>query len=206
MKPHRANLSIFTPTFWLAQLEGILLRNTIYTVDRDKTFEQGVVHSDARVFPEKFREELLDKHCNYMVVNGKNPRDVENHFIISSWAPTVTTPQLKGKKSMLVSYNCPEKTDKVEAEWTVTSREAHPSLTMTQMAASIAVWPILQGFRNRQVYYCGSAFTPGNGHDLSLLSGFVAASEVGAEYPFPNVPHAKEDFLRLRKMMLGMWA
>lgn len=190
----------------LSYLERYLLQNTMYTVDRDKTFEAGVVHSDGSVFPEKFRAELLERHCNYMVVDGNKPTDVENHFIISSWAPTANTPQSKGKLPMLVSYNCPEKTDRIEAEWTVTSREAHPCLTVWQTACCIAFWPLIQGFRNKQCYYCGSAFTPGNGHDLSLLSGFVVASELGAEFPFLQNDKATQDFLRLRQMMLTFWA
>jgi len=206
LKHHRTNLSMFTTNYWLTMLEGILLRNTMYTVDRDKTFETGIVHSDASVFPDKFRKELLEKHCNYMVVDGKNPRNVENHFIISSWAPTATTPDVIHKKPMLVSYNCAEKTDKVEAEWTVTSRDAHPSLTMLQLISSMAVWPILQGFRNRQVYYCGSGFLAANGHDMSLLSGMVAAGELGAPFPFPDNKYANEDYKRLKRMMLLFWA
>jgi len=205
-RPSVASVLSNPTEFFISQLEGFLLRNTMYTVDRDKTFETGVVHSDGSVFPEKYRKQLLEKHCNYMVVNGDKPSDVENHFIMSSWAPTANEPHVKGKKAMLVSYNCAEKTDKIEAEWTVTSRDAHPCLTITQMAFSIAVWPFLQGARNRQVYYCGSAFTPGNGHDLSLLSGFVVASELGAPYPFPNTANGIKDFHALRRMMLLFWA
>ena len=34
------------------------------------------------------------------------------------------------------------------------------------------------------MYFCGSTVTPGNGHDLSFLSGLVAASECGADFPY----------------------
>ena len=45
------------------------------------------------------------------------------------------------------------------------------------------------------VYYCGSYCTPGNGHDLSLLSGLVAASAAcDAPYPFDESPGAARDF------------
>ena len=54
------------------------------------------------------------------------------------------------------------------------------------------------------VYYCGSYSTPGNGHDLSLLSGLVAASAAcGAPYPFEETPGAARDFRLLRGLMLG---
>lgn len=196
------------PTFgmkerFLTWLENYLLRSVLYTVERDQTFTQGICHGDGSVFPAKFREELLDHHCNYMVVDGNKPNNVENHFIISSWAPTAH--HVKHERAMLVSYNCPQ-AENVEAEWTVTSKEAHPCLTIKQSTFIITLWPILQGFRNNQQFYCGSAFTPGNGHDLSLLSGFVAASQLGADYPFPHSKEGMEDFQRLRGIMLGMWA
>lgn len=192
---------------FLKWLEDYLLRNIKYTVDRDKTFERGMVHSNAdAVFPPELKHQLLNEHCNYMEVDGANPESMENHFILSSWAPTASGPEVKGKLPMLVSYNCEDKLKGVKAEWTVTSRDAHPCLTMWQSAATMALWPVLQGFRDKQVYYCGSAFTPGNGHDLSLLSGFVVASELGAPYPFPHHKQGQADFDRLRGMMLGPWA
>ena len=36
------------------------------------------------------------------------------------------------------------------------------------------------------VYYCANWTTPGNCHDMSLLSGFVVANACGAKYPFPE--------------------
>jgi hypothetical protein len=43
--------------------------------------------------------------------------------------------------------------------------------------------------------------TPGNCHDMSLLSGFAAAHAVGAAYPFPENKEARKDFDRLRDLM-----
>ena len=183
--------------------ESFIFAKTLYTVDRDPTFEQGLVHSDAAaVFPPQFKDELLAHHCNYLEVDATNPENLENHFILSSWAPGPNQPEVKGQLPMLVSYNAPSKTEDVDVEWTVTSRDAHPCLTVWQMLASTFFWPFLQGNRNGQVYFCGSACTPGNGHDLSLLSGIVAAGQLGAPYPFPNSKYAKEDFERLTKMMV----
>ncbi len=53
------------------------------------------------------------------------------------------------------------------------------------------------------MYYCGSYTTPGNGHDLSLLSGFVIADLIsgGGSYPFKGKEKACEDFERLKKIM-----
>eukprot|EP01047_Picozoa_sp_COSAG01_P038092 COSAG01_NODE_3069_length_6640_cov_2.893441_8_plen_162_part_00 len=45
--------------------------------------------------------------------------------------------------------------------------------------------------------------TPGNGHDLSLLSGLVAAHCIGAPYPFASYYAAARDFELLRSIMVG---
>eukprot|EP00161_Ancyromonas_sigmoides_P024385 TRINITY_DN7958_c0_g1_i2.p1 TRINITY_DN7958_c0_g1~~TRINITY_DN7958_c0_g1_i2.p1 ORF type:complete len:204 (-),score=34.01 TRINITY_DN7958_c0_g1_i2:81-602(-) len=50
---------------------------------------------------------------------------------------------------------------------------AHPKLTSQNLAISLGFLPFFQG--NRGVFFAGSATTFGNGHDLSLLSGFAAA-------------------------------
>jgi hypothetical protein len=51
------------------------------------------------------------------------------------------------------------------------------------------------------VYYCSNWTTPGNCHDMSLLSGFICAHAVGAPYPFEGDVEAKKDFSRLRDLM-----
>ena len=59
---------------------------------------------------------------------------------------------------------------------------------------------LLQG--DGGVWYCASWATPGNAHDLSLLSGFAAAhAAIGAPYPFPDDKLAHRDFLKLRRLM-----
>jgi len=183
-------------------VEDYILKHTMYTVDRDKTFESGVVHSDAQaVLPAKLREELLSEYCNYIEIDGNKPLSLENHFIISSWAPTMK--EHRGKKAMLVSYNADSKTKSVDAAWTVTSRDAHPCLSRWSAFCTTQIWPMLQGTRNGRVYFCGSAVVPANAHDMSLLSGFVCAGALGADYPFPKAAHGAEDYERLRKIMLG---
>jgi hypothetical protein len=51
------------------------------------------------------------------------------------------------------------------------------------------------------VYYCSNWTTPGNCHDMSLLSGIVCAHAIGADYPFEENVEAKKDFNRLRDLM-----
>ena len=53
------------------------------------------------------------------------------------------------------------------------------------------------------MYYCGTFTTPEGGHDLSFMSGLVAAHAVGAPYPFPRDNlEAVADFGLMQKMML----
>ena len=130
---------------------------------------------------------------------------VENTFVISSWAPAAQEESVRGKRPMLVSWNCREKLEAANAktERPVTSHEAHPCLSKWQLAACTLLWPRAQGSRNGSTYFCGSAVTPGNGHDLSFLSGLVVAGELGAEFPYSSCVEAHEDYLKLRKMMIG---
>jgi len=51
------------------------------------------------------------------------------------------------------------------------------------------------------LYYCSNWTTPGNCHDMSLLSGFLCAHAIGAEYPFPDEREARKDFHRLNDLM-----
>jgi len=51
------------------------------------------------------------------------------------------------------------------------------------------------------VYYCSNWTTPGNCHDMSLLSGMLCAHAIGAKYPFPDEPEARKDFHRLNDLM-----
>lgn len=201
-------------TYLRNQLEQIVFRKTLYSHDRDEkgTFNQGVVHKNACVLPTKYRKNILDSYCNYMEVDREDPTDLENTFVISSWAPTIhnTTSNVvkehfknSTKEGMFVSYNVRDKLKDEDCEWTSTSREAHPSLTTWQLFASQMLWPRLQGSRQKTTYFCGSAVTPGNGHDLSLLSGIITATELGATYPF-KTKKAIEDFNKLKAMMLPL--
>jgi predicted NAD/FAD-dependent oxidoreductase len=191
-------------------LEAKCLSKVMFSYQRDPTFKMGLAHSEAHaVCPAQWKDEILSHYCNYVEVDstkaGPAPHlpYVENTFVISSWCPPAQTPEVKGKRAMLVSYNCREKLEKEPTERPVTSFEAHPCLTKFHLAASNLLWPLLQGSRGGSVYFCGSTVTPGNGHDLSLLSGLVAAAECGAEFQFQDDAKAAGDFSKLRRMM--MW-
>lgn len=84
---------------------------------------------------------------------------------------------------------------------TVDNSWAHPQFTMQSMGLSMAL-PLLQG--RSGVYYCASYTTPGNGHDLSLLSGLAVAYQLsGGYYPFSETasPAARRDFELLKGLL-----
>jgi hypothetical protein len=54
------------------------------------------------------------------------------------------------------------------------------------------------------MHYCGSFTTPEGGHDLSFLSGLVAARSIGAAYPFAlDDSPAVSDYQQMQRIMLG---
>ena len=192
---------------WLATAT---LRNVRYVESRDALFSSGEAHSDsAAALPPQFEGELLQRFCNYVEVQGGDGDGggalaYENTFIVSSWSPPALAPDVAGQRPMLVSYGCKERLRNTPAalfERNVTGREAHPCLTTTNLALSTAVWPRLQGLHGGALYFAGSSVTPGNGHDLSLLSGLVVAAAVGAPFPFVENEAALSDFHALQGMM-----
>ena len=65
----------------------------------------------------------------------------------------------------------------------------------------MSLMKFLQG--KGDLYYCGTFTTPEGGHDLSFMSGLVAASAIGAPYPFAGKsPNAVADFNQMQRMML----
>jgi predicted NAD/FAD-binding protein len=176
------------------RLERALLGSVGYADDDDTSFIDGRVHSDTTVLPECYREQLLTDFANYIeVADGR----VENTFILSSWIPAVRAGSLDVRNTpMLVTYNSKRPIDSVLG--TVSNARAHPHMSPTNTYIALLL-RLIQGRRN--AYYCGSFATPGNGHDLSLLSGFAAAHAIGAQYPFAANPLALDDFTRLRRLM-----
>lgn len=178
-------------------LHDLLLRKLSYADAVDTTFLEGVVHGDPTVIPPEDRNAVLAEHCNYVRVDRApdgSPR-YENHFVLSSWLPAARGSQVP----MLVSYNAAAKPDPLHCLHCVDNRKAHPELTVGNLARAL-LWRLLQG--KDGLYYCGSLATPGNGHDLSLLSGLVVAEQIGAPYPFATNREARADFERLRRLML----
>lgn len=171
-----------------------------YCDEADPTFRTGVVHGDPTVIAPTDRNEVLEDCCNYIRVvhEPTGATRYENHFVLSSWVPAA-----RGvRRPMLVSYGDPEGPVSTHREGSVDNRRAHPELSVGNLTRAL-LHRFLQG-RDR-LYYCGGLATPGNGHDLSLLSGLVVAERIGAPYPFSADAEARADFERLRRFMLGRW-
>ncbi|KAL6042701.1 putative NAD-binding protein [Balamuthia mandrillaris] len=174
-------------------MHSLLLNNVGYADDDDNSFMEGIIHSDASVLPTKHREELLANYANYIRMEG--PR-CENTFIVGSWVPSVQ--QYNDRFPMLITYNSKNPGAIRNPVGTVSNLRAHPHLSTRNLALALLL-RFIQG-RNG-VFYCGSFATPGNGHDLSFLSGLVVAHALGAPYPFPHNKPAQVDFEKLRKLM-----
>jgi len=175
--------------------ERWLLSGVRYSDDEDPTFRRGRVHRDAGVLPEAHRQTILRGFANHVHGERRDGRwRYTNTFVLSSWVPTA-----EGEtRPMLVSYNHDGPIDRIEGE--VHNDRAHPHLSASNLGRALLLRR-LQG--KRHSWYCSSWTTPGNGHDLSLLSGLVVADAMGARYPFDDTPAARRDFDALRRLMLG---
>ena len=201
------------PNTWAWTAARLLLRSVAYC--GGPAFAKGVVHSDATVLPADLRTDLLRSYANYIEEfggGGGAARRYENTFILSSWYPAVQSDgddegengRLSGSDARpppmarLVTYDCrhPERLKGVVGE--VRNEWNHPVLSPLNLLVALLL-RLLQG--RRGAYYAGSMSTPGNGHDLSLCSGFAAAAAIGADYPFAADPDAAADFARLRGIM-----
>jgi predicted NAD/FAD-binding protein len=180
------------------RLERALLSGVRYADEEDRSFLVGHVHGDATVLPEPHREAILRGYATYVdvVEEGRGALRYESHFVLSSWVPAA-----RGTGAvMMVHYNKPEGRALDRFEKTITNRRAHPALSAQNLGRAFLL-RLIQG--RGGAHYAGSYTTPGNGHDLSLLSGLVVADALGAPYPFDDDPGARADFDRLRRFMLG---
>lgn len=174
-------------------LERMLLGRIRYVDDDDPTFSRFVVHSDTSIFPEEHRDRILSEFNTYTEV-AQDGR-LECTFVVSA-----RNPALKDLgRPMLVTFNSQKAIGKVEAEIELPNPTHSLSLgNLTRMM----LMRLLQG--RHGIYYCGSFTTPEGGHDLSFLSGLVAARCLGAEYPFPlDDSPAVADYHQMQRMMLG---
>jgi len=173
-------------------LQRTLLGNTRYVDDTDPTFAKFVVHSDTTVLPEKHRERILSEYNTYSEIDEAGA--LECTFVISAQNPST-----KGAGvPMLVTFNSRKAIEKVQKRIDL-PHSVHAVSLRNLLIMSMSRY--LQG--KNGLYYCSTFTTPEGAHDLSFMSGLVAAQAAGAPYPFSrdNVA-AVADFQLMQKMML----
>lgn len=188
-------------------LEDIILSSPEYADDHhpDSGHMHAVMHSDASVIDERYREEFLNRGSNYVEVTVNSATgaiNIENQYNFGVQTPGhgVYDMELGEKPVMLISHALGEgkSIDKAKIRGGANHARAHPLYSPWNVAAQIAL-RLCQG--RYGIYYASNWTTPGNCHDMSLLSGFVCAHAIGAEYPFPHEVDAKKDFHRLNDLM-----
>ena len=174
-------------------LERRLLGRVRYVDDIDPTFARCVVHSDTSIFPEAHRERILSQFNTYTEIAEDG--HLECTFVLSA-----RNPALMGLgRPMLVTFNSRKAIGKVEAE--IELPNATPRLSPGNLS-NVLMMRFIQG--RGGIHYCGSLTTPEGGHDLSFVSGLVAARSIGAAYPFAlDDSAAVADYQQMQRIMLG---
>jgi predicted NAD/FAD-binding protein len=185
----RSVLNALESPSWLQKL---LLSKAQYVDDVDPTFSRFVVHSDTSILPEEHRQRILSEFNTYSEVDDGG--SLECTFVISAQNPSTKD---KGVP-MLVTFNSKKPIDKVQ------KRIELPHPTHTMSLRNLVIMLLVRFVQGKEdVYYCGTFTTPEGGHDLSFMSGLVAAHCIGAPYPFSrdNVS-AVADFNQMQRLML----
>jgi predicted NAD/FAD-binding protein len=165
------------------------------------------MHSDASIIDEKYREKFLAHGSNYVEIT-QDPEsgrlNIENTYNFGVQTPEMVVKPLEEKPPMLISHTLPEgkeiNPDKILGSGNHV--RAHPLYSGWNIMTMLSM-KLVQG-RNG-IYYCSNWTTPGNCHDMSLLSGISCAHAIGADYPFEGMnPQATKDFKRLYDLMMGI--
>jgi predicted NAD/FAD-binding protein len=173
-------------------LQRTLFGNAQYVDDVDPTFSKFVIHSDTGILPDKHRERILSGFNTYSEIDSAGA--LECTFVISSQNPNLKDAGVP----MLVTFNSKKAIGKVQ------KRVELPHPTHTVSLRNLIIMSMVRYLQGKNgMYYCGTFTTPEGGHDLSFMSGLVAAHAVGAPYPFGHEkPEAAADFNLMQKMML----
>ena len=176
-----------------SKLFDAILPNIKYENQRDDNFIHGDIHACRGVIPSPMRAEVIQgRYTNYIAHHNSNcDGEIENTFILGTWVPSALGSSSRCKAltaqnevhDFFVTYNPRKETTNVLQSTAlvghVDNSWAHPEFSFKNLFLSLCM-PLLQG--RHQVYYCGSYVTPGNGHDLSLLSGMVVAARCSGGY------------------------
>lgn len=190
-----------------------------YTQETDRSMHEGRVHSDPGIFPPDLVDpkhtsasgyNILRDTANFISVHRRpdGSSAFTNTFVLSSWIPSLvhegnTTPRLVTYDGLANSQCSADQAnakhpDASLASGTVVNDWNHPVLNPVSLACQYLL-RFIQG--RRGVYFCGSLATPGNGHDLSLCSGFAVAVAVGAKFPFEDSALCRSDLKKLSGLM-----
>lgn len=166
----------------------------------------AVMHNDETIVPEEYRADVIENGSNYVEVsqNSDGSLNIENTYNFGVQSPGVKWFKeipAGERPALLISHAMTE--GKVIDESKIVGTGAHFRAHPLYSPWNIMTMLSLRLAQGRQgIYYCANWTTPGNCHDMSLLSGIVAAHAIGADYPFPDAhPHAVNDFKRLRGLM-----
>ncbi|MEM9730795.1 MAG: FAD-dependent oxidoreductase [Myxococcota bacterium] len=174
-------------------LQRVLFKNSQYVDDLDPTFSELIAHSDDGIFPEPYRTEIGSDFNTYVEMKGDGT--LECTFVLSSQYPGL---QEYGEP-MLVTFNSDKDIGRVQKRIPL----HHPNHTLSiRNLIIMSAMRFLQG--KDGLYYCGTFTTPEGAHDISFMSGLVAARAAGAPYPLPRGgEEAFADYQLMQRMMLG---
>jgi predicted NAD/FAD-binding protein/cytochrome b involved in lipid metabolism len=200
--PSHAALNVLRKPGWF---ESVFLRAVGYHDDFHRSdwrdWLESPVHQDITCLPESQRDTLL-RDCAFLIdldeSNGQ--KNCEFTHNLGAWSPSARSAGISAEKSPMFMTQCSHKNREIDPAKTIKTFSAprgHPDLShrngmITQFLN------LIQG--RRGVFYCSNWVAPGNGHDLSCVSGLVVAHAIGAPYPIDN-PEAYRDFKDARHFM-----
>jgi hypothetical protein len=173
-------------------LQRLLFSKAQYVDDVDQTFARFVVHSDTSILPEQHRRRILSDFNTYSEIDEAGA--LECTFVISAQNPSTKDQGVP----MLVTFNSKKSIGHVQ------KRVELPHATHTMSLRNLIIMSMMRFVQGKDgIHYCGTFTTPEGGHDLSFMSGLVAAHAIGAPYPFSLGNEAAfADFRQMQKIML----
>jgi len=202
--PAQAAASIIRPTNWIERsIFGGVTYHDEFNNFEWKDWLECPVHQELSCLPEKHRD-ILQEYGGYLIDIDKDGREgggmnVEFTHNLGAWSPSARHAGVSGKEARMFMSQCLHKDRDYSASTirTFSAPRGHPDLTTSNMVAT-QMLHLIQG--RRGVYYCSNWTSPGNGHDLACTSGLVAASALGAPYPFQD-DEARRDWRDCRRFM-----
>ncbi len=154
----------------------------------------AVVHWDDSVLP-KDATDPVGTRINYVLHYGGRPDNYEITYIMHNQQPWAK----RSDRSCLVTYNAVQPIDPkkvIGRHWFqhVVHDVRHFTVTMNLIQ-------FIQG--RRHTWHCG-AHTTVNSQEHGFISGLAVARQLGAAYPFPEDPVAKEWFNFWSRTMFGL--